>query len=98
MCVILTIEHAQLVLLNFGRRVTLLCSIKTFFSPLLMWFLEFLEGGEEETNCAYRCGDMKFKVSHIFKKDNNYTNKLANLNVDNKLKIFESVLCLIVLD
>jgi len=34
------------------------------------------------------CVRMDFKVSHIFREENNCADKLANLSVDNKLDFF----------
>jgi len=50
-----------------------------------MWFFRLSKGsGEGVCNCV----GMNFKVSHIFREDNNSVDKLANLSVDNKLDIF----------
>jgi len=81
-----------LVLLNFGWRMILLCFVKLF--PLLMWFLGFLKANEEG---VCKCVCKEFKVSQTFRENNNCIDKLANMNVDNKLEFFGTLLCLLAL-
>jgi len=38
--------------------------------------------------CMELCVGINFKVSHTFREDNNYVDKLVNWGVDNKLEFF----------